>query len=221
MNLANNVLFSSDLWEQALERYARSTHLTVKLFDAEERVVFGPIHPTPFFQLFEEIGYDPGMFADCARRCLEQTESRPTVIVSEVYGLTVVGTSLVLEGKVVGAAVGGYAFLDFFQLSEIQRLARDSGIKFERLWQVAREQKPVPKNRLILSGELLQVLGDALLRENHRTRQCEVEPSALRSDDGCAATERRSDSPLRSGTRLACEQGLCQVGANTHFLRSL
>jgi PAS domain S-box-containing protein len=173
----NNVLFSSDLWLRALESYARDTHLSVKLFDADLRIVLGPIHPTPFFQLFEEVGYDPGMFAECARRCLEQTDSRPAVMVSEFYGLAVVGTSLVLDGKVVGAAVAGYAFVDFSQVSEMQRLARDAGIRagiqFERLWQIAREQKPVPRQRLMLNGELLQVLGDALLRENLRTRQYE------------------------------------------------
>jgi signal transduction histidine kinase len=168
-----DALFSSDLWMRALESYASSAHLTVKLFDAEARVVFGPIHPTPLFQLFEERKYVPGLFAECARRCLAQTGSRPVVIVSQGNGLSVVGTSLALEGEIVGVAVAGFALLDFSQASEIQLLARDSGIRFEQLWQVARAQKPEPRQRLILMGELLQILGDSLLSENYRTRQYE------------------------------------------------
>jgi hypothetical protein len=184
-------LFSSDLWMRALEEYGKDTHLSVKLFDANERVVFGPIHPTPLFRLFDERGYDPGIFAECARRCLAQSDSRPSVLVSEFFGLTVVGTSLALEGKIVGAAVGGYAFVDFSQISEVQRLAKDAGIQFERLWQVAREQKPVPQQRLVLNGELLQVLGDALLRENHRTRQ--YKETALKLEE--AGTGKGSGTP--------------------------
>jgi signal transduction histidine kinase len=166
-------LFGSDLWLRALRSFASSIHLTVQLFDAEMRLVLGPVHPTPLFQLFEERGYDPGIFDECTRRCLAQTESRPVVMVSELYGLSVVGTSLALEGEIVGAAVGGYALVDFSQASEVQSLARDACIRFEELWQVTRKQKPVPQHRLTLKGELLQVLGDALLRENFRTRQYE------------------------------------------------
>lgn len=173
INPANDVPFNSELWEGALEKFGGATHLTVRLFDAEERIVFGPAHPTPLFQLFDEKGYDPGLFVECARRCIAQTEDRPAVAVFQFHGLAVVGASLVLEGKVVGAAVGGYAFADFSQVSEIQRLARQAGIKFDRLWNIARKQRPVPQRQLIVHGELLQVLGDALLRENHRTRQYE------------------------------------------------
>jgi signal transduction histidine kinase len=163
--MTSDDLFSSDVWQTAMEKYAIAANLTVKLFDAEERVVFGAIHTTPMFQLFEERGYDPGIFAECVRRCLAQIQKRPVVIVSQLHGLTVVGTSLVLEDKVVGAVVGGYAFVDFFQLADIQRLARQTSIRFDRLWHVARHQKPVPQTRLTVLGELLQVLGDALLAE--------------------------------------------------------
>ena len=200
MNPANSTLFNSDLWMRALVSYASDTHLSVQLFDTNERIVFGPIHLTPLFQLFEETGYDPGIFAECARRCLAQTENRPSVLVSEFYGLTVVGTSLVLEGKIVGAAVAGYAFADFSQVSEIQRLAKDAGIQFDRLWQVAREQKPVPQQRLMLNGELLQVLGDALLRENYRTRQ--YEETALKLEYAAKAKDQAHQELQRTASAL-------------------
>lgn len=171
MKPSSEILFNPGLWQTALEKYAKATHVTVKVYAADGYPVLGPIHPTPLFQLFEEKGYDPGIFAECSHRCLAQTQDRPVVIASEYQGLGVVGTSLVLEGNIVGAAVGGYVFRDFSQVSEIQSLARQAGFAFEDLWRVARKQQPVPQSRLKVHGELLQVLGDALLRENDRSRR--------------------------------------------------
>jgi two-component system cell cycle sensor histidine kinase/response regulator CckA len=183
-------LFSSEPWEIALEKFARAAHLTVRLFDADERPVLGPVHPTSLFQVFHDAGYDPGMFAECARQCIRQSEERSVVVLSQVPGLAVVGASLTLEGKVVGAAVGGYVFPDFSQISEIQRLARQSGIGFEPLWEIARKEPPLPQHRLTVHGELLQVLGDALLRENYRTRQYERAAAIVdSSDDAIISTD--------------------------------
>ncbi len=169
----SHLLFSSDLWKRALESYANAAQLTVKLFDAQAHVVLGPIRSTALQRLFEESnGYEPGIFGECARRCLaQQPDHRQAMIVSEFYGLAVVGVALILDGQVVGAAVGGYAFVDFMQFSEVERLSHDSGVSFEQLWRIAREQAPIPRRRLMLNGELLQILGDAILKENSHTRQ--------------------------------------------------
>jgi signal transduction histidine kinase/ActR/RegA family two-component response regulator len=184
----NDGLFSPELWGEPLEKFAGAAHLTVKLFDAQAHSVFGPVHPTPLFELFEDHGYDPGTFIECARRCLASPSERPQVAVLEYHGLAVVGAPLVLEDRVVGAAVGGYVFATFSLVAQIQRIARQGNITFHRLWGIARKQRPVGLQQLQVHGELLQVLGESLLLENCRTRQYEE----------AAASVRASESQLRT-----------------------
>lgn len=205
---APDVLFSPDLWDRALESYARAAYLTVKVFDVEERTVLGPVHPTPLFQLFEErIGCDPGLFAQCARSCLTQVNGRGAQIVSQ-YGLSVVGIPLVLDDIVVGTAVAGYTFVDFVHISEVQQLAKSCRVDFERIWHVVREQKPIPKHRLILNGELLQVLGNALLNENRRTREYQ---QALRTLEQTSMALRDSEEKFRLFVENVQEYALVQT----------
>jgi signal transduction histidine kinase/CheY-like chemotaxis protein len=189
-------LFGSELWKQALDKYAEVTGLSVELFGVDGQTVLGPVHPTPLVALFREYGFEPGLFAECARRCLSQADARPAVAVAESHGLTVIGTSLVLEDAVVGAAVAGYALAGFSQVVSIQRWARSSGLPFERLWDIVRRQPPVPERRLMLHGELLQVLGDALLRENYRTRLLQLQAIAAAKDEFLATLSHELRTPL-------------------------
>lgn len=171
MNLRNDRVFSSEVWEAALEKFADATGLTVNLFDADGSVAIGPVGSEKLFELFRDSGYEPELFAECARRCLRQSEERAAIKLVQRHGLGVVGTSLILEGHVVGAAVAGYAFTDFVRMSDARSLARQSGAEFDRLWRIARGQEPVPPGLMTTYGKLLQALGATLLREDHRARQ--------------------------------------------------
>src|SRR5206468_7302860 len=86
-------------------------------------------------------------------------------------GLGVVGTSLVLNGTIVGAALAGYHLLEFPQTIAVDRWAREAEVPVARVWDVVRRRAPVSRQNFMLQGELLKVLGDTLLSENFRARQ--------------------------------------------------
>jgi signal transduction histidine kinase/ActR/RegA family two-component response regulator len=72
---------------------------------------------------------------------------------------------------------------------------------FDSLWGIARRLQPVPQRRLLLHGELLQILGDALLRENHRTQQykdavVKLEAAVAAMDEFLAVVSHELRTPL-------------------------
>jgi signal transduction histidine kinase/ActR/RegA family two-component response regulator len=173
-------LFDVEVWQPALAKCGAVIQMSVSLFGADEKIVCGPVPITPILALFEKHGRKPAASAECVRACLAQPgDHRPPVIVATSSGLSVVGVSLLLDGQIVGALIGEYAPVTFNESVGIARLARETGTPFQDLWAAARSMPPVPGRRLVLHGELLQVLGDALLRENRLRRHSEETAAAL------------------------------------------
>lgn len=202
MEGAPTTRFDLGAWSAALDKFGAVTHLSVSLYGADGQILGAPSPVTPLYAVFQEHGYDPGVFAECVGQCLAQSvDHRPAVIVTRPSGLAVVGTSLLIDGAIVGAAVAGYAVIDFCESVAVARLARDGGVPFQRLWDLMRQLQPMPARRLVLHGELLQVLGDTLLRETHRRRQYEQTASELQTalvvkDEFLAVLSHELRSPL-------------------------
>ena len=55
MSRTDDVLFNADVWRPALEKFAAVTNLTVVAYGADHRIVCGPVHPTPLFDLFSSL----------------------------------------------------------------------------------------------------------------------------------------------------------------------
>ena len=161
-------LWAQDIWRPPLEKYGSVTRLTVALYDAEGRLVCGPINRTSLFDLFAESEHDPGLFAECAARCRRGANA---IVVTNRFALAALGTALVLNGDTVGAAVAGYRLSEFPQPMAIERLAREARLPQAQVWDAVRHETPASRSRITSDGELLKVLAETVLREHDRSRE--------------------------------------------------
>jgi signal transduction histidine kinase/ActR/RegA family two-component response regulator len=163
-------LFSTGVWKRAVERYTAATHLTVEVVGLDGTRLVEPHVTTPLFDLLDGRQHASGLFAACAHRCLEPSAlARP--VIEQRYGLAVVGTPLIVADEPIGVAMGGYRVTRFIDQLDTQRLARDSNVPFGELRAQLRRQPPLADERIMVYGELLQTLCDALLSEHQRARQ--------------------------------------------------
>jgi signal transduction histidine kinase/ActR/RegA family two-component response regulator len=174
-------VFQTERAAAAFEKYAAVAHLTVCLYGRDERLVAGPIHSTPLFELFTK-GREPPIFGDCLRRCLAEAEAS-AVIVQDGHGLAVVGAPFTSAGEVVCVAVAGYVVTSYLDQREMQRLSRDRGLSFQDVQGMVRRLLPIPTQRLPLYGELLRIIGDTLLSDHRRSRQLEEALARLEAAD--------------------------------------
>jgi signal transduction histidine kinase/ActR/RegA family two-component response regulator len=173
-------LFRSDRVRVALEKYAAVTHLAVRIYDRDQQVVAALTNSNPLFELFTR-GRQPRILDECVIRCFTQTDA--LVIVDNGHGLAVIGIPFTSGGHVVCAAVAAYALTAHLDQFEIRRLARESKLAFDSMWDVTRKSLPIPRYRLPVYGELLRIIGETLLSEHDRARQLEEMVSRLEAAD--------------------------------------
>ena len=198
----DHAVFDADTWTRALERYGAVTRLTAWVYDRDHRLVCGPRPSTPLFRFFETHGFEPEILAGCVRQSLTPSPGQPDVTIARSFGLAVVGTPLRLDGRIIGAAVAGYALVDFCQASAIESLAHHARLPFRPLWQIATQAQPVPEQRLTMHGQLLSLLGDTILTAHDRTRQVEEMVGHLEQ-----RVEERTEELASANRSLAAEVG--------------
>jgi signal transduction histidine kinase/ActR/RegA family two-component response regulator len=182
MGCTGDDFFDPAVWQPALAKCGAVIQMSVSLVGADEEIVCGPVPTTPIVALFEKHGVKPTADAECIRACLAQRGGdRPPLVFVTSSGLAVVGVSLELDGQIVGALIGKYAQVAFCESVGISRLANETGTPFQDLWVAAKNLHPVPSRRLVQHGELLQVLGEALLQENRLRRDSEQTAADLTS----------------------------------------
>ena len=168
MLVPDRALFDVQVWNATLAKYAAVTGLTIMLYDASGRPVCGPVNPTSLFELFARYGYDSGLFAQCCTRCLTEATRCCAVVAKSPHGLGVFGAPVTLKGEIVGAVVGGYVLTEFPQAGVVARFSQQTGIPLDTIWPLIQRQQPIREAQLLLRGELLQVLADTLVTEQHR-----------------------------------------------------
>jgi signal transduction histidine kinase/ActR/RegA family two-component response regulator len=174
-------LFQTERAKAAIEKYSAVTHLAVRIYDPDARVVTSATDSNTLFELFSQ-AREPAILGDCVRRCFREPDA-PVIVVDNGQGLAVIGAPFLDGREVVCAAVAGYALITHLDEREIQRLSRDSGVAFDSLWHAVRKELPLPRYRLPLYGELLRIIGETLLSEQRRSRQVEETLARLEAAD--------------------------------------
>ena len=224
MDRADEALFRSKRGRNALEKYCAVTHVTVRVYAADGgRRLSEPVHPTPLFRLFAEGEGPPAAFIERLRP--PPGGQKAAAVRVEESGLAVVGTDFCIDDAVVCTAVAGPVFVAHVTEHDVRQIARASGLSFGAVWAAARRELPVPRQRLDLYGELLQVVGETLLSDDHRSRRLEealahLETSDLAKDRFLATLSHELRTPLTaiSGWTRVLRTGQPDAAALKHGL---
>jgi signal transduction histidine kinase len=220
-------VFQTEAGKLALEKYTAVTHLSIRLYDRNRRIIAEQRGSNRLFELFTG-AQEPTIISQCLERCFTQPDRMTCVCVEHEHGLAVVGAPFTNEGQVVCVSVAGYALTGHIDQLQLRRLARETGLSFESVWRIVRSEVPTPLDRLQLNGELLKIIGDTVISEHFRSRQLQVTLTELqaanRSKDEFLATlshELRAPLNVIRGWSNMLLAGTLDTATTVHALETI
>ena len=220
-------VFQTEAGKLALEKYTAVTHLSLRLYDRNRRIIAEQRGSNRLFELFTG-AQEPTIISQCLERCFTQPDRMTCVCVEHEHGLAVVGAPFTNEGQVVCVSVAGYALTGHIDQLQLRRLARETGLSFESVWRIVRSEVPTSLDRLQLNGELLKIIGDTVISEHFRSRQLQVTLTELqaanRSKDEFLATlshELRAPLNVIRGWSNMLLAGTLDTATTVHALETI
>src|ERR1700735_3398177 len=169
-------LLDLDAWGEILMTYGRTMRVAVALTDSDGRQLGDCHNAQAAWRLVHDAA--PARGAGCpfcittdlpCTAVAEALHTGTAVMARDQAGLTHVAVPLLLGKQCLGAIIAGQVFDRYPEPLSLRRVAKEFGAPAQRLWELARDQRPVSTDVLRASGELLCVLGHAFLRQRYGT----------------------------------------------------
>jgi PAS domain S-box-containing protein len=167
-------LLDFNAWSEILTTYGRTMRVAVALTDSQGQVLGKCHNAQPVWRLVRDAarGWGSGCpfcittHVPCSA-VADALQTGGVVMVRDQAGLTHVAVPLLLGKLRFGAVIAGQVFDRYPEPLLLRRVAKEFGVSAQRLWELAREQRPVSTAVLRASGDLLCALGHAFLRQRY------------------------------------------------------
>ena len=161
-------------WQDVLDGYARGTQLAVAMVDPAGHLLGQCHNPQPVWSLARVA--QPAVAGACLfclaplPPCTAVADALRTgqpVLTRDRAGLAHAAVPLCVEGECLAVLLAGQVFDQFPESLPLDRLARACGVAPHPLWQLARRQPLVSRERLQGYSTLLATLGQAVLQVHY------------------------------------------------------
>jgi signal transduction histidine kinase len=161
-------------WQDVLDGYARSTQLAVAMVDPAGHLLGQCHNPQPVWSLARAA--QPAVAGTCLfclaplPPCTAVADALHTgqpMLTQDRAGLAHAAVPLCVEGECLGVLLAGQVFGQFPESLPLDRIAREFGVAPHLLWQLARRQPLVSRERLQGYSALLATLGQAVLQVHY------------------------------------------------------